>query len=92
MRRFRLQDGLLTTGIGEMSMPRQRTAHRHPRSKTHQLDLFARPDDSVAARTPEWGMLPAQTRQALTGLMVRLILDHADGERAPDREERRHDD
>jgi hypothetical protein len=75
-----------------MSMPRQRTAHRHPRNKTQQLDLFLRPEHGVAARTPKWGMLSAQTRQELTGLMVRLILDHADGEHAPDREERRHDD
>ena len=32
-----------------------------------------------------------ETRRTLTKLMVRLILDHVDGERAPEREETRHD-
>jgi hypothetical protein len=40
---------------------------------------------------PQWQALPAETRRRLTKLMVRLILDHADGERVPEREEMRHD-
>ena len=62
-------------------MPRQRT--------TDQFDLFSNPHD--AAQTPQWQALPAETRRTLTKLMVRLILDHADGDLAREREERRHD-
>jgi hypothetical protein len=36
-------------------------------------------------------MLPVQTRQALTDLMARLILDHKDNERHPLSRETRHD-
>jgi hypothetical protein len=36
--------------------------------------------------------LPAEARQALTRLMVRLIVDHVDGRGGtPEREETRHD-
>jgi hypothetical protein len=31
---------------------------------------------------PQWQALPVETRLTLTKLMVRLILDHVDGERA----------
>jgi hypothetical protein len=63
-----------------MSMPRQPT--------TFQFDLFSNPHD---AEMPQWQTLPVETRRTLTRLMVRLILDHADGERAPEWEETRHD-
>jgi len=62
---------------------------RHP--KTCQLDLFSSLLDAETAHTPPWQALPDQTRQALTKLMVRLILDHIDGERAVRREEADHD-
>jgi hypothetical protein len=39
---------------------------------------------------PAWGALPEETRSALTGLMVQLILDHADA-RGPQLEEAGHD-
>lgn len=64
-------------------MPRQ--------PKTCQLDLFSSPHGAQAAQMPPWQALPDQTRQALTKLMVRLILDHIDGERAVRREEADHD-
>ncbi|MER8779497.1 hypothetical protein NKH79_33910, partial [Mesorhizobium sp. M0977] len=35
--------------------------------------------------------LTAETRRTLTKLMVRLILDHADGDLARERQEGRHD-
>ncbi|EHH04353.1 hypothetical protein MEA186_31701 [Mesorhizobium amorphae CCNWGS0123] len=35
--------------------------------------------------------MPAETRRTLTKLMVRLILDHADGDLARERQEARHD-
>jgi len=59
--------------------------------KTHQLDLFSSPHDAEVAQMPPWQALPEQTRRTLTKLMVRLILDHADGERAVRRKEMRHD-
>lgn len=72
-------------------MPRRPTAHRHPHSKTHQLNLFAGLHDTEAAQMPQWQALPDVTRQALTKLMVRLMLAYADGDRAPERKEKRHD-
>jgi hypothetical protein len=74
-----------------MSMPRRPTAHRHPHSKPHQLNLFAGPHDTEAAQVPQWQALPAETRRALTKLIVRLMLAHADGDCALERKEMRHD-
>jgi len=71
-------------------MPRQCSlGHRH-RSRTQQFDLFGAPDSGAAQRR-QWQALPAQTRQALTELMVRLILDHVDEARHPQPREARHD-
>lgn len=64
-------------------MPRQ--------PNTYQLDLFSTPHDAKTAQVPYWQALPVAARQALTKLMVRLILDQADGDRAREREETRHD-
>jgi hypothetical protein len=73
-----------------MSMPRPPTAHRHPHSNARQFDLFCdRP--CAAAQTPQWQALPAETRQTLTKLLVRLIFGHADDDLAREREEMRHD-
>lgn len=52
-------------------MPRQ--------PKTYQFDLFSSPRDPGAALTPRWQTLPAETRQTLTTLMVRLLLDGVPG-------------
>jgi len=51
--------------------------HRHPwpRPPKRQLDLFA----GSPPPAPAWSALPDQTRQALTGLMTRLLLAHAGG-------------
>ena len=66
--------------------------HAAPASTRHsQFDLFSDPHAVEAAQTPQWQALPDETRQALTKLMVRLILDHVDGDLAPEREETRHD-
>lgn len=64
-------------------MPRQPT--------TFQFDLFCNPYDAEMTQTPQWQTLPDETRRKLARLMVRLILDHADGGRAPERGETRHD-
>jgi hypothetical protein len=58
------------------------------KSKTLQLDLFSCPRDSGIAPTPRWDTLPAQTRQTLTSLIVRLLLDHVDDPVAEQREVR----
>lgn len=48
------------------------------KSTTLQLDLFSCPRDSVITQVPRWQTLPAQTRQILTSLIVRLLLDHVE--------------
>ena len=58
---------------------------------TYQFDLFSKPNDAKTAQTPQWEALPAETRQTLTKLIVRLIVDHVDGESAAQRKEARHD-
>ena len=59
------------------------------RTRTTQFDLFAAPGGE-AVLTPAWGAFPEETRSAVTGLMVQLILDHADA-RGPQPEEAGHD-
>ena len=63
-------------------MPRQPT--------THQFDLFSKPQVKPPPM-PRWQALPEGARQALTRLMARLILEHADGDRAVQREGADHD-
>jgi hypothetical protein len=64
-------------------MPRQPT--------TYQFDLFSKPNDANTVQTPQWQVLPAETRRSVTKLMVSLILDHIDGEHAVQREDADHD-
>lgn len=64
-------------------MPRQ--------PKTYQFDLFSTPNDAQIEQTPHWQALPAETRQSVTRLMIRLILSHIDGERVVQREGTDHD-
>ena len=64
-------------------MPRQPT--------THQFDLFSNQPAAKSAQVPPWQALPEETRRRLTRLIVRLILDHADSERAVQREDADHD-
>jgi hypothetical protein len=50
--------------------------HRAPESRVPQSDLFALPravSDPVGA---VWPALPERTRQTLTGLLARLLLEH----------------
>jgi hypothetical protein len=55
-------------------------------SRPTQFDLFAHPADSGQTRGPELRMLPPETRQTLTDLIARLILDHADHRPEPTQE------
>jgi hypothetical protein len=68
----------------------QRKVRHNHRTRTIQFDLFAAPGGE-AVLTPAWGALPEGTRSALTGLMARLILDHAHDARGPQPEEAGHD-
>jgi hypothetical protein len=42
--------------------------------RSQQIDLF---DGVTPTQTPAWRDLPQETRDTLTGLMARLILEHA---------------
>jgi len=41
-----------------------------------QFELFGLPDQADTVKTPAWQNLPAQTRQKITGLMARLLMEH----------------
>jgi hypothetical protein len=56
-----------------------------------EVELFSNPHDVETTQTTQWQALPVETRRTLTTLMVRLILDHADGDLAREWEEARHD-
>ena len=43
-------------------------------NRCQQIDLF---ESVTPAQTPVWQDLPEETRDTLTGLMARLILEHA---------------
>jgi hypothetical protein len=45
-----------------------------------QVDLFAEYTPTIGG-SPTWSGLPTETRAALTTLLIRLILDHADKRR-----------
>jgi hypothetical protein len=59
-------------------MPRQtkQTLARH--RAPQQIDLFAGEPQRATGGMPAWSGLPTQTQAALTDLMTRLILEHAD--------------
>ena len=56
-----------------------------------QLDLFGGDRPRAAVDTPAWRELPEETRAALAGLMVRLILEHAGANRPGSSGEAGHD-
>ena len=70
-------------------MRRQHSLRQHHRSTTQQIDLFGKPDG--VGQRPEWQALPAQTRQALTDLMVRMLRDQAEEACRSQPGEARHD-
>jgi len=72
-------------------MRRQHNRHHRRRGETPQYDLF-KSADNERQKPPQWDALPAQTRQSLTDLMARLILDHKENGRHPLEREARHDD
>ncbi|SEI20591.1 hypothetical protein SAMN05216228_10703 [Rhizobium tibeticum] len=54
---------------------------------TYQFDLFSGLHSGKTASMPQWQELPEGTRQALTALMVRLLIDHANNGRASQQKE-----
>lgn len=58
---------------------------------TYQFDLFSKSIDADTMQTPQWQALPVETRRSVTKLMVSLILDHVEGDRAGQREGADHD-
>ena len=54
-------------------------ARCRPRRPDHQLDLFPSSQASTLIPALGWNDLPEQTRQAVTGLMSRLLVAHAGG-------------
>ena len=52
---------------------------RRPRTPNRQLDLFLCNPPPTPGTTSGWNTLPDQTRQALTGLMTRLLVAPAGG-------------
>ena len=56
--------------------------------RSQQIDLF---EGVAPAQTPVWQDLPEETRGTLTGLMARLILEHAQISGAALRTEAGHD-
>jgi hypothetical protein len=59
-------------------MPRQTKQTQARRRVPQQIDLFAGEPRAATGGTPAWSGLPTETQAALTDLMTRLILDHAD--------------
>ena len=49
------------------------------RTRGRQPDLFDPTLRLTRGMMPSWGSLPQQTRRALTGLVMRLLVEHADG-------------
>ena len=56
-----------------------------------QIDLFAGEPRTKIGGMPAWSGLPTETQAALTNLMTRLILEHADQSRIGSMTEASHD-
>jgi len=62
-------------------MPRQSKQTLANRRVPQQIELFAGDMPTTIGSMPAWSGLPTGTQAALTNLMTRLILDHADKSR-----------
>ncbi len=61
------------------------------RRAPQQIHLFAAEPQVTIGDMPAWSGLPPETQAALTGLMTRLILEHADKTRTGSMAEAGHD-
>jgi hypothetical protein len=67
----------LATKARESAMPHHSKRRSARASAPKQIDLFAESTPTIGG-APVWAGLPTETQLALTCLMTRLILDHAD--------------
>jgi len=51
------------------------------RRAPQQIDLFAGGPRNAIGNMPAWSTLPTEIQAALTSLIIRLILEHADARR-----------
>jgi hypothetical protein len=72
-------------------MPRQTKSRSARRRAPQQIDLFAAEAQTTIGSMPAWSALPTEIQAALTDLMARLILEHADKNRAGSMAEAGHD-
>ena len=72
-------------------MPRQTKPTPARRRAPQQIDLFTGEPRTATDGMPAWSGLPTQIQAALTDLMTRLILEHADKNRAGSMAEAGHD-
>ena len=70
---------------------RQRALTAGQHRKPEQIDLFESDPGGGMIGAPVWLELPAETRNVLTSLMVRLILEHAGKNRTALKMEAGHD-
>jgi hypothetical protein len=68
---------------------------KHPtlsrRRAPQQIDLFAGEPQTTIGDIPAWSGLPTEIQAALTSLITRLILEHADKSRTGSMPEAGHD-
>ena len=72
-------------------MPRQTKQTLAHRRAPQQIDLFAGEPQTTIGDMPVWSGLPMEIQTALTDLMTRLILEHADNSRIGPITEAGHD-
>ena len=72
-------------------MPRQTKPPPARRRAPQQIDLFAEGPRGRTGSVPAWSTLPADIQAALTELMTRLLLEHADQNRIGSMTEAGHD-
>ena len=77
--------------MSERMTERRRKRAAGQRGKPQQIDLFEHNPSGEMIGAPAWLELPAETRNALTGLMARLILEHAGKNRMASKMEAGHD-
>ena len=72
-------------------MPCQKKPTPARRRASQQIDLFAGEPQATIGDMPAWSGLPTEIQAALTSLITRLILEHADKSRIGSMAEAGHD-